>query len=75
MLMLQNTCKRVICIGEKNFIPGTEPIEVTQEEAKHPMIKRYIKAKELELSEVNDIVIEPAAETVNEDDNKKPPKK
>lgn len=48
---IENKSKAVICFGEKNFIPGAGKIEVTDEEAAHPMIAAYIDAKKLELTE------------------------
>jgi hypothetical protein len=55
---IKNTCKGVICLGKKNFIPGAEPVEVTEEEVNHPMIQKYIEAEKLALIEEP----EPAAE-------------
>lgn len=59
MLLLENIGECVFCIGDKNLIPGTEPVEVTKEEAEHPTVKLYIKAKKLSLREVTDEVFEP----------------
>lgn len=56
MLFLENVGENVVCIGDKNLIPGDEPVEVTQAEIDHPMIKAYIKAKKLSRSEVDDEV-------------------
>ena len=58
MFLLENTGESVFCIGDKNLIPGTDPVEVTKEEANHPMVKLYIKAKKLSLTEVADEVEE-----------------
>jgi hypothetical protein len=58
MLLLENIGECVFCIGDKNLIPGTEPKEVTKEEAEHPTVKAYIKAKKLSLSEVADKAVE-----------------
>lgn len=74
MLLLENIGECVFCIGDKNLIPGTEPMEITQEEANHPIVKAYIKAKKLSLSEVADKVVEtvPTDESVTaSDDNQK----
>lgn len=54
MFLLENIGECVFCIGDKNIIPGTDPVEVTKEEAEHPTVKLYIKAKKLQLSEVDD---------------------
>lgn len=40
----------IICLGEKDFIPGLPGVEVTAEEANHPMIVAYIKDGKLELT-------------------------
>lgn len=49
---ITNVSKGVICFEKKDFIPGADPVEVTDAEASHPMIKAYITAKKLELTEV-----------------------
>jgi hypothetical protein len=51
---ITNTSKGVICLGAKNFIPGAEAIEVTAEEAAHPMIAAYISAGKLALTEITE---------------------
>lgn len=48
---LKNEGLCVICLGEKNIIPGADPVEVTDKEAAHPMIAAYIKAGKLQLIE------------------------
>lgn len=48
---IKNKSLRIISLGDKDFIPGADPVEVTDAEAAHPMISAYITAKILELTE------------------------
>jgi len=48
---IKNKSLRIISLGDKDFIPGADPVEVTDAEAAHPMISKYITAKILELTE------------------------
>ena len=55
---ITNTSSGVICLEKKNFIPGAGPVEVTGEEAAHPMIAAYIAAGKLQLDEQTDNIDE-----------------
>lgn len=46
-LYLRNDASCVYTIGDKDIIPGLDPVEVTEEEANHPMIAQYIEDKKL----------------------------
>ena len=48
---ITNESSGIICIGDKNFIPGAGPVLVTDEEAAHPTIAAYIKVGKLTLEE------------------------
>lgn len=48
---ITNKSRGVICLGKRNFIPGAERVEVTDEEVAHPAIAAYIKASKLALEE------------------------
>lgn len=41
----------VICLGDKNFIPGAPGVVVTDEEIEHPIIAAYIKTDKLAVEE------------------------
>lgn len=51
---IENKSVRVYCIGEKDIIPGGDPVEVTAEEAKHPTILAHAKAGHLVITEIDD---------------------
>lgn len=48
---LINNSLGIICLGDKNLIPGGDPVEVTDEELGHPFIAAKIKARELTVEE------------------------
>jgi len=48
---ITNTSLGIISIGDKNFIPGAARMEVTDAEASHPAIVKYIAAGKLKLVE------------------------
>lgn len=51
---IENLSKGVICFEKKNFIPGGPSVLVTDREANHKIIKAYIDAEKLVLSEIQD---------------------
>lgn len=52
---IENKSKGIICFETKNFIPGDDPVKVTEEEVTHPMIVAYIEAGKLVLTEKEDV--------------------
>jgi hypothetical protein len=66
MFLATNKGKCVICLGDKDIIPGGDPVELTDEEINHPDIKAHKKAGDLELVEVDE------PEGVNEDQTADP---
>ncbi len=54
MFLATNKGKCVICIGDKDIIPGGKPVELTDEEVNHPDIKAHKKTGDLELVEVDE---------------------
>jgi hypothetical protein len=54
MFLATNKGKCVICIGDKNIIPGGVPVKLTKLESDHPEIQSHFELGDLELAEVGD---------------------
>jgi hypothetical protein len=51
---IKNISSGIVCFGPKNFIPGAPEVGVTNKEANHKLIKKYVDAGKLQLIETVD---------------------